>query len=378
MTKRHLSQADIAALLAGPTEDVRAEIALKVGGQVSAGVLTGDERLIANDILRLMVRDAADRVRQAMAQSIANTKDVPREVALKLAHDIDDIAVPFLGSSPALSDEDLVSIVRAGSDEKSIAVAGRAGLGSDVCDAIANDGGKDAVVRMLGNEGAEIAPASFGTVMERWQGDEDLADTMACRQSLPVTVAERLVAFVSDEIRVRLMSRHALREDIAARMAIEAREMATISLLDGLDDVENFDRLMDHLHVSGRLTGTLILRAACLGEMRFVEHALARLTRIMPARAWTLVHDTGGLGLRALFQRAELASELYLPLRTAVDVFHETGMNGAPRDREHFRRTLIERILTQTDSLSGKEMDFLLYQISRQELKITQPDAATG
>jgi len=377
MTPR-LTRADIDALLAQPTEDVRAEIAVKVGGQVAAGELSGQERLIANDILRIMVRDVADRVRVALTRSIAQTRDIPGDVAAQLARDIDEIAVPFLAVSPALSDDDLVAIVRMGSDAKSTAIAGRAVVSDVVCGALASAAGKGPVTRMLSNRGADIAPAAFHTVIDRWPQDDDVTGAMAQREVLPLSIAERLVTLVSDEVKQHLMAHHALGAEMAERLALEAREAATIGLLDGLPDVENFERLMDHLHVSGRLTGTLIVRAACMGEMRFVEYALAKLAHISAGRAWKLVHDAGRLGLRALFQRTGLAEALYPPLRTAVDVFHETALNGEVHDQEHFRRTLIERVLTQTDGLEGDDLDFLLYQISRQEQKMAQPQAISA
>ena len=97
-----------------------------------------------------------------------------------------------------------------------------------------------------------------------------------------------------------------------------------------------------------------------------------KAARISPERAWTLVHDAGRLGLRALFQQARLSQDLYLPLRIAVDVYHEMVRSEEVLDREHFRRQIIERILTQPDGLKNDDLDFLLYQIARQEQIIAQ------
>lgn len=370
-----LTKADVAGLLDAPTEEARAKIAQTVGTQVGSGALTGQERMLANEILRLMVRDAADRVRSAVAATIAKSADIPGDVAQRLANDIDDIAVPFLETSPALSDEDLIAIVRSGGDAKALAIAGRETVSEGVSEAIATDASKAAVTRLLENEGAQIDTVGYSAVMDRWEGDQSVTATMALRENLPVNVTERLVTMVSDEVKLRLISRHDIGVELAERMSLEAREAATIGLLDGLPGVEDYALLMEHLNVSGRLSGSLIVRAACMGEIQFVEYALAQLARIKPDRAWTLVHDAGKLGLRALFQQAKLPQDLYLPLRTAVDVFHEMSLNGEVHDREHFRRQIMERILTQPDGLKGEDLDFLLYQISRQEQKIASREA---
>lgn len=361
-----LTKADIAALLSNPTEDLRAGIAEKVGNQVEAGGLTGQERHIAHDILRIMVRDAAERVRDALAKSLAFADDLPSDVANRIARDLDAIAVPFLETTPSLSDEELIAIVRSGSDAKSVAIAGRPTVSIDVSDVIAAEAGKEAVKRLLDNAGAEISNTSYDRVVDRWGEDEEVSSRVAAREALPLAVAERLVSLVSDEVRAHLIDNHNMSEDLAARVAVETRENATIGLLDGLAGVESMTRFVEKLHISGRLTPTLVLRAACLGEMRFVEAALGQLARIPADRAWTLVHDAGRLGLRALFVRAGLPQALYQPLRIAVDVYHETALDGRVHDREHFRRTIIERVLTKYQDLEGDDLDFLLYQISRQ------------
>lgn len=373
-----LTQADISGLLGSPSEDARAQVAVKVGTQVDAGGLSGQERLLANDILRLMVQDAASLVRIAVAESIANTPDIPADVAAALANDIDEIALPFLEVSPAISDEDLIAIVRSNGGAKAAAIAGRATVSSAVTEAIAEDGGKEAVSRMLENRGADIAPSSYNRVIDRWHDDDDVTGLMAERDALPLNVSERLVTLVSDEVKERLVSRHGIGSDLADRMALEAREAATIALLDGLPTIDDYVALMEHLQASGRLSGSLIVRAACMGEMRFVEHALAQMARVAPERAWTLVHDAGRLGLRALFQQARLSQTLYLPLRTAVDVFHDMSLNGEVHDRENFRRSIIERILTQPDGLKNDDLDFLLYQMSRKHEDDTAKQALSA
>ncbi|WP_425062940.1 DUF2336 domain-containing protein [Pyruvatibacter mobilis] len=367
-----LTQSDITELLTAPTPDKRAQIARKVGRQIDAGGLSGQERLLANDILRLMVRDAAEMVRTAVAESLCAASEVPADVVNSIISDIDSVAVPFIERSPLITDEALLEIIEAGAPAKVLAIASRGSVSEEVSDAIARDGERNAVVRLLGNEGATLSTSAFSEVLTRWHDDVGIADRMAMRKALPLTVVERLVSVVSDEMKNRLVARGGVGNDIAERLAFEARESVTIKLFDGLDSIEDFALLMSHLQGAGRLSGTLIVRAACLGEMKFVEHALAQLARISPERAWTLVHDAGRLGLRALFQQARLSQDLYLPLRIAVDVYHEMVRSEEVLDREHFRRQIIERILTQPDGLKNDDLDFLLYQIARQEQIIAQ------
>ena len=63
-----LTQADVARLLADPSPETRADMAAKVAREFERGELTPDERRIAEEIVRAMARDAALRVRQALAE----------------------------------------------------------------------------------------------------------------------------------------------------------------------------------------------------------------------------------------------------------------------------------------------------------------------
>ena len=44
----------------------------------------------------------------------------------------------------------------------------------------------------------------------------------------------------------------------------------------------------------------------------------------------------------------------------AVDVYHNTDMNGLPGDRERFRQRMIERVLTQFQAIPRADLDYLL------------------
>ncbi len=65
MTER-LTQTDVAKLLNDSSPDARANAAAKIAGQFNAGDLNATERGLAEQIFRVMVQDAALRVREAL------------------------------------------------------------------------------------------------------------------------------------------------------------------------------------------------------------------------------------------------------------------------------------------------------------------------
>src|ERR1700744_4440764 len=107
-----LTPADVERLLADPSDEARAGTAIKIADDLDGQSLTPDERKLAEEILRLLAKDAAVMVRQAIAQSMKNSRHLPQDVAEVLAHDISAIAVPVLEDSPVLSDAFLIQIIR--------------------------------------------------------------------------------------------------------------------------------------------------------------------------------------------------------------------------------------------------------------------------
>lgn len=367
MTQR-LTEADVERLLTERTEDVRADTAGKLAAHYASAAMSESERAMAEEIFRIMVRDAAVRVRQALAEQLADSGVVPRDVALSLANDLDEVALPVLQRSTALTDDDLVEIVRASGASKQMAIARREQVSEQVADALVETENEDVVAELVANDGAAISEASLNRVIDSFGASDRIQRPMVARSSLPLGVAERLVSVVSDTLREQLVSRHELRPETAADLVIQSRERAILGLAKG-SDIRDVMTLVEKLAAHGRLTPTLILRATCMGDCQFLEAALAVLCRIPLANAQALIHDKGGLGLKAIYNHAKLPPEFFPAIKVAVDVMRETDYDGNAGDRERYRRRVVERILTQYEDIAPDDLDYLLERLSGMGLR---------
>lgn len=358
-----LSQADVAKLLSDPTPDNRAATAAKVAGAFDPAALGPSERALAEEIFRLMVKDAEIRVRQALTENLKENGNVPHDVAVALANDVDQVALPMIEFSQVLNDEDLIAIIGSQDPAKQEAVAGRASVSEELSDALVNSGNEAAVTRLVKNEGAAISEQTFQKVVDGFGDRAGVQDAMVNRASLPVTVAERLVTLVSENMRDELVKRHEVSATMATDIILKSRERATISLStdSGVDDVM---LLVKQLNENGRLTSSITLRALCMGDITFFECAMAVLGGVTLDNARRLIHDRGPLGLRAVFDKAHLPSAQYMAVRAALDVSRETEMDGGENDRERYARRMIERIMTQYDDLGvefeSSDLEYLL------------------
>ncbi len=365
MTRAALTDVDIRTLVKGETADARAAAAHKICRRMGESELDEVDRAKAQDILRIMAADAAELVRRALAVTLRDSPLVPRDVAMRLARDVESIALPILSNSPAFDDADLVEIVRIGGPVRQVAIASRAQLSETVTTTIVEHGVEQAVRAACANDNACFAERTLQAVVERFSKSEAVLAAVAYRRVLPLSVTEKLIAVVGDGLRDYLINHHALPPELAIEIAAGSRERATIDLVDQAGrapDVRGFTR---HLKAADRLTPSLLLRALVQGHMSFFEWGLSELAGVPHHRVWLMVHDAGPLGLKAIYERAELPQRLYSAFRAGVDTYHAMEAEGGELDAERFQERMLQRFLTQPRVTSREDMDYLLDKLDR-------------
>ena len=354
-----LTPADVSRLLAQPSVAVRAELAGKVAREIDGAPLTPGELAIAQDIARVMAHDVAVTVRRALAESLRRASRLPRDVARHLAEDVEAVALPILADSPVLTDEDLMALLQGADPTRRDAIAGRLNLSEPVADALITESHETTIVTLLQNQTARIAEPALHRVVDRFASSEAVKKGIVHRTALPITVAERLVVMVSEELRQYLLTHHALPAALASDVVLQSRERATLGLSTPAGQHE-LGRLIHQMQRHQRLTPSLILRALCMGDLAFFETALAVLAGVSAANAQILVHDGGGHGLASLYRKAGLPESLLSVFRVAVEAANSTGLDGGERDLERYRGRVIARILSQCDDFASDDLDYLM------------------
>ncbi len=290
---------------------------------------------------------------------------MPRDVALKLARDAESVATPILAGSPAFTDDDLVEIIRHAGPVRQIAIATRASLSESVTTALSEHGAEAAVRTACANDNARFTEGGLQRAISRFASSQQLLAAVAYRRALPLSVAERLVNMVGDQLRDHLINHHALPPETAVQIALGARERATIDLVDQAGRAVDVERFVEHLQMQGRLTPSLLLRALAHGHMTFFEWSIAALAKVPHHRTWLMIHDAGPLGLRAIYERAGLPIRLFAAFRAGVDAFHSLEFDGAPGDQQRFQERMLERFLTQVSPAPREDLNYLLEKMDR-------------
>ncbi len=376
--RARLTEVDIRRLIKATDDDDRAAAAHKLCRSMERTELSEDDRAAAQKILRVLAEDAAELVRRAMAVTLKSSDLIPRDVARRLAADVDSVALPIIGFSPAFTDEDLIEIVRAGSAVRQTAVAARPRVGRDVAEVLASDGCEQAVRTLAANDNADISETALNRSVDRFGGSPEVVAALAYRQVLPLSVSERLIALASDAVREHLFTRHAVAPETAIRLAGFARERATVDLVDQASSAADLSQFVAQLNARKALNASLLLRALARGQMALFEHGLAELAGAAHQRAWLMIHDAGPLGLRAIYDRAGLPPRLFQAFRAGVDTWRALQAEGADTSSEAFRDRMLERFMTQRPNAPREDLAYLMERLDRPPAEARGPTASAA
>ena len=362
-TSAALIQQNLEQLVSDPSEDNRVVTVTKIADHFNQGTLSRHQHKMAQEIFRLLLKDAAVRVREAMSQNLKENSRLPRDVAMALARDVETVSLPVLEFSQVLTDEDLIEIVQSQSEEKQLAITRREVVSEAVSQALVDTDNEAVVTQLVSNKGAMITEESLAQVIASFGLSETVQAAMVKRPLLPITIVERMMSVVADHLKDELMKQKDIPSDVLTDLVLQSWERATISLSSGYSE-EQLERLVQHLHKNDRLNHSVIIRALCMGDIRFFETAIAVIVGLPIQNTRLLIHESGLIGLESICEKANLPKTYFPAVCAAIAICQETEIDGAENDLERYKRRVIERILSQYDEndveLDGDDIEYLL------------------
>jgi uncharacterized protein (DUF2336 family) len=324
---QRLSIADVHELRKNSSADARAMLAAKFGRQYDS-LIEGETRSLADSVLELLVRDLEKTVRQALAETVAASPNLPHGVVTRMARDDIEVAGPVLARSPVLTDEDLAEIVRTHAMQYALAVAGREHLTEYLSDVVVDTGDAEVVARLAGNAGAKISLKTLTRLADDYRDDRDVQDRLVRRPALPYELVDRMVAEIGERLEWELVRRRRMTADEARQLMAATRERATINIVAREHGERSVERELRERLTVGELGPEELLSYLRDGEISRFEAGVALLADIDLRRARRLLYGVDRRGLAALAARAGFATPHYVALRMTLDLA-ERGVKGA-------------------------------------------------
>ena len=340
-------------------------------GALARAFLYGDmeagQRAEAEQILCAMLDDPSPLVRRSLAESFASSLEAPRAIVLGLALDQSDISAVVLSRSPLLTDAQLIDCASVGDSVAQAAIALRPELSPAVAAALAEIAGREALIALAVNEGANLPEFAMRRMVERFGSDAELREALLGRPWLPGAVRAALAASAARQLADYAVERNWLSPARSERIAKDSRERAAMIIAAGCSAFsEETAALAAYLRVSGQLTAGLALRALLCGQTGLFTATLVELTAMGPRRVAGLIREPDSTAFAALYAKAGLPAPLLVAFRAAL-VALARAPRGDEADDGGLRLPVIQFVLGQCASAQDESLDRLIALLRRFE-----------
>ncbi|NVN88099.1 MAG: DUF2336 domain-containing protein [Rhodopseudomonas sp.] len=329
----------------------RNSIVSKIGDLFVGGADAYSEEQVElfGEVLTRLVEEIEIGARAELSRSVAGLRIGPSNLLRKLAMDeAIEVAEPLLLGRVALGDDILVECARSRGQGHLLAISRRPHLSASVTEPL-TERGDDTVLRsVVGNSGAVFSDCGYQNLVNRAEGNDDLALAVGARPELPRHHFLRLLAIASNLVRTEIQAAHpehagaihgvvrGVTESVANRTFLESdryREAAS--------DVRD-------LLAAGELGDLTILKFA---QERATEHtvvALALLSKLEIAKVEGMFREERFEGLLVLARALGLGwptAKSLLNLQAGIVGLSRSQVERALATFERTDRSTAEKVL---------------------------------
>jgi uncharacterized protein (DUF2336 family) len=282
------------------------------------------EDTLYGSVLASLAADMETAVRAELSARFANAADAPHALVRRLANDEAAVAGAILTTSPVLTDDDLLGVVRKHGQDHLRAVSARTSVSEAVSEVIVERGDDETLGTLLRNDGARLSRKSSEAAVERARANPALHEATVSRASLPADLLNEMYFVVEARLRTRILEQNA-RMDPALLESALAAGRARIATDDGALPADYAECLayVEELKAAGQLTPQMLARFLRSGGTTSFLIALAQLSDIDFHTARQIVDRRELDALAVVCKSADLDRALFLTY--AVVLLNDDG-----------------------------------------------------
>lgn len=278
-----------------------------------AGPATAAESELFDSVLTQLSSEMEEAVRAELAHRFADASVAPKRLIFTLANDTIDVAEPVLSRSTALSESDLLEVVKTKGQDHLRAVSQRPEVSEAVSDVIVDRGDDHTLGVLLRNEGAKLSREASEAAVERATANPDLHEAVVERPNLPPDLLNEMYFVVEARLRQRILEENARLDPVLLEEALMAGRKL-MAAKDGAlpPDYDQAEAYITELRDAGELTPRVLARFLRSGGMTHFLVALAQLADIDFHTAKRIVEKKELDGLAVVCRAADLDRALFL------------------------------------------------------------------
>lgn len=363
-----LTSADVVKLSQDYSTENKIITVQKISTYYNGNTLTDQGLRLAEDIFRILVKDIEIKVREILSDSLKKARNIPKDIVESIINDHDSVAIPFIKYYESFSKEDLLQILEYQSINKQKAVAERQNLSEDISQFIVERCPEEVINTLIQNRNAEIHDKTYDTLLSKFQDNDTIKESLIHRQELPISVIEKIINHLSQELKKRLIINHNLPTDIASDIIEQVKEKATLKISEEYSSDKQIEELVHQLYSNNRLSPSLVVRSICLGDLTFFEYALVYLSNTPITEVRKILFNTSlDFMIRNLLRKAYIPKSMFPAVFSALKVIQEIRFDIQKGDRRQFSHRVIERILSfgnAAEEFKEEDVNYLISKIS--------------
>ncbi len=303
----------------------------------------------------------------AESEALAARRDPPRDRLLALAGERIEVAIPILIRSEALTDADLIEIIRRTTTQHRMAIAMRPTLSRQVVDALVATEETEVAAAVLQNSAAEITAETFGRLAGQALATPALKAALLKRPGLPAALRDRLEGAAAQpeaptavgatasredqglsEAEAPAQPAEEPRQDLAAKLQAAAAELDAAAEEAATQDRKAAEtepesearRAPDAIEedappapaASGEVAPHALIEALRQGKLELFEALFGKMTGLRAPRLQEVIYGAGGENLAIACRALGLGK----PLMTSIYIWSRKGRAdlGAVNPRE--------------------------------------------
>jgi uncharacterized protein (DUF2336 family) len=192
-------------------------------------------------ILSKVAESVETALRRELAEKLADVPSAPKGLIRQLAHDEISVAEPVLRRSQALTEEDLVRVIRQRGQDHMKAITQRPEVPETVSSELVQRGGKDVLVSLVQNKGARLNVPTMERLVEQSRTIDELQAPMAKRYDLPPQLLTQMYFFVSSALKKEILKRSEMLDPALIDEAVDSNRQKILekASVEAQYDVEN-------------------------------------------------------------------------------------------------------------------------------------------
>src|SRR3954463_2130429 len=304
-------------------ETLRRVTDLFINGAVE---FSDDQVNLFDDVFQCLIDHIETSAKTLLANRLAPIDTAPPLTIRALAFDdVIEVAGPVLSQSTRLDDKTLIENARSKSQAHLMAISTRKVLSGAVTDVLVLRGNDEVIQSTVNNPGAEFTERGFTRLINRAEGDDDLATCVGLRPTIPRHLYLKLLAKASQTVRERLEAANPQQAGEVPTAVREATRRARSVPSAVTKNTEIAHALVKSLHADGRLDEFQAASFAEAGKFDETNASIAALANVPVTIAENMMIETRAEGVMIL---AKVGAMSWSTVKLIINMHDELSGSG--------------------------------------------------